>query len=391
VAADQPRAVWRRILAIMLIAAATLMALALLSEGVAHLLFRQSTTSTMACLVATDAGTGVRGRPNSSCQQKIFESPLVEYRFNACGFRTPQACGPAPAGTYRIVLIGSSLAYGMHATQPASFAARLGPLLSGRLDRPVDVFNQAMQWGLPASIALHTDAILAPHPDMILWTLTPFDIENAGLILPYIPGVQDTLSVGGSGGSTDAAPHPQGLASVPGRAWRKLISYLSDTRTVFMLQHALYRSQSQYMSHTLTQGHAVDYLRVPTDPALKDGLAIFAQSVDRIAARARQSGVPLVVTLLPSRPQAIMLSNRSWDSGYDPNHLGQLLRPIVEKAGGRYIDMTPGLEAMPDAGQNYFSVDEHLPPAGHEMLATLLSDALVRAKAIPGTRREGAR
>ncbi len=387
VTADEARPAWRRIAAILLVAAATLIVLAAVGEGAARLLFRQSATSTMTCLVVTDRSTGVRALPGSSCQQQIFESPLVDYRFNDCGFRTPQPCRPAAAGTYRIVLIGSSVGYGMHVAQPLGFVARLGPILSSRTGRPVDVFNESMQWGMPAGVALRTDAMLRPRPAMILWALTPFDIENVRLILPYVPGVQDEQSLPAKSGSAAPAAEPaRSLSSIPGRAWRRLTTELAGTRTVFMLQHYLYRSQSQYLGHTLAQGASVDYLRVPAPAPLQDNLAVFAELFGQVAARARAADVPLVVTLLPSRAQAIMLSNRRWDAGYDPDQLGRLLRRIVEARGARYVDMTPGLEAIPDAGQLYFSVDEHLPPAGHRMLAELLADALIRSNAVAAKR-----
>ena len=81
-------------------------------------------------------------------------------------------------------MLGSSVGYGMMVNQRDSFAARLGPMLSRYVKRPVDVFNESMQWGLPASVALRTNDMLKPHPNMVLWALTPFDIENVGLILP---------------------------------------------------------------------------------------------------------------------------------------------------------------------------------------------------------------
>lgn len=346
----------------------------------------------MACLILNDPHTGVRGIPRSSCQQKDLETRLVDYRFNDCGFRTNQPCRPGPAGLFRIVLIGSSMGYGMHVDQSQSFAARLGPVLSARLQRPVDVFNESMQWAFPASWPLRTDAMLQPHPGMILWALTPFDIENARLILPYVPNVQAELLAplhGSSGGAgqdatvAPAPPAPHGLGSIPERAWNRLITTLSRDQATFVLQHYLYRSQSQYLAHTLSQVGASDYLQVPAPAALQDNLVVFARALRQVAARARAANVPLVVTLLPSRPQAIMLSNHTWSQGYDPNQLGRLLRRIVEADGARYVDMTPGLETMPDAGQNYLSVDEHPTPQGHRMLTTLLANALLRSGALP--------
>lgn len=355
------------------------------AELLARSLFRESPTSTLACLVTGDAATGVRARPDTVCRQKIFESAAVEYRFNRCGFRTPQGCGPAPAGAYRIVLIGSSISFGMHVAREQSFAAKLGPALAARTGRSIDVFNESMQWGTPASLALRTASMIAAHPDMIVWTLTPFDIVNGRLILPYIGGVQEGVEAPAEkvGGAPMPTAEPHTLATVPARAWRRLIADVSDTRTVFMLRHYLYSSQSQYLSHTLAQGPAIDYLRDRPTPALDAGLASFSRSLDLVAACAKKAGVPLIVTLLPSRPQTIMLAEHDWPAGYDPHLLGRLVKRVVVAHDARYVDMTRDVAGQANAGDLFFPVDEHLPPEGHTMLARMLADALVRSNAIP--------
>lgn len=383
--ADQARGAVRRIVPILLVALATLIAFAAISEGAARLLLTQSSTTTVQCLIVNDPATGVRGIPGSTCHQKAYESPLITYHFNACGFRTPQSCGPAPAGTYRIVLLGSSVALGMNVEQPQSFAGVLGPMLSSRLDQRIDVFNEAMQWGLPAGIARRGDRLTMPHPDMILWPLTPFDITNAGLVLPYIGGVQEGVSVSdpATPPATSTTPPAKGWATLPGRIWKRLIGPVSDSRTVLLLQNLLFRSDSQYLSHIQAQGEDADYLRTPPPPALKSHLATFAEALGQVARQAQAARVPLVVTLLPSRAQAVMIADRKRDAGYDAQQLGHLLRPIVEQAGGQYLDMTPGLDRYPGASQRYFRVDEHLPPDGNVMLARLLTDALAKSRVIP--------
>jgi hypothetical protein len=355
------------------------------SEIAARGVFRESQTSTMACLVANDPQTGVRGVPSSDCRQKIFESRLIDYHFNDCGFRTPQSCGDKSAGVYRVVLVGSSLVYGMHVAQQDGIAARLGPLLTQRSGRKVEIYNEAMQWGFPTSVALRTDSIFAAHPDMILWPLTPYDIENAGLVLPYVPGVQKELTryVGETGAASEPEKPQHTLAELPGRAWKRFISELDGSRTVFMARHFLYRSPSQFLGHTLMQGGGIDYLRTETTPDLQRKLDTFAAALNQIAARAKAAHVPLVVTLLPERAQTIMIASPPAPHGYDPTRLDRLLKPIVNAHGARYVNMSADVGRVPHAGQLYFSVDEHLPPAGHNMLATLLADALARDNALP--------
>src|ERR1700722_10748971 len=75
-------------------------------ETLARLLYTESNTTTIKCLVVNDPTTGVRAIPNTNCSQKIFESELINYAINSCGHRAGVDCGSKPSGTYRIVLVG---------------------------------------------------------------------------------------------------------------------------------------------------------------------------------------------------------------------------------------------------------------------------------------------
>jgi hypothetical protein len=356
----------------LLIAIATMILFTAVTDGVARWLFPDSASGQKNCLIS-DPRTGVRGMPDSACQEKVYESPLIDYRFNDCGFRTPQPCQPAAGEIFRIVLIGSSFNYGMNVQQPESFAARMGPMLSAQVRHPVDIFNEAMFEGFPATWALRTKSMIQPRPSLILWPLTPMDIQHTLVLQRPIAEIR----------AEEAIP-PAGARRMPW-AWQRFIRRLSETRLVLMLQHYLFYSQSQSLSHTLAQDHKIDYLRAPPPPSLQANLADFARNFHQVAAHARAANVPLVVTLLPTRTAAIMLSNHISDKGYDPTQLGRLIRRIVENEGVRYIDLMPGVASTPDAGVHYFPVDEHPDSAGHLMLATLMANALVRSGAITAT------
>src|ERR1700679_3714079 len=77
------------------------------------------------CLVPGSLLTGDYAPPNSVCRDKNYESQWTEYRFNSCGHRAGMECGPKPAGSYRIVVIGSSVAMGHLVTRENTFAALL--------------------------------------------------------------------------------------------------------------------------------------------------------------------------------------------------------------------------------------------------------------------------
>lgn len=364
------RSAFYYVLPILVVSLISFVAFATVSAGVARSLFWNTKTSEATCLIENDRLTGVRGVPGGFCREKIFESQVNDYRLNPCGFRTAQPCQPAAAGIFRIVLIGSSFNYGMHVDQSDMYVTRLAPMLSQQLKRPVDIYNESMIAGFPASWALRANSVIQPRPSLILWPVTPMDIRNP-FILP--PNAFEE-------GAKDRAVPP--LAGIPQWAWRKFVARITETRPVFMLQHYLYGSQSQYLSHTLAEGHEVDYLRVPEPAAVARDMALFARNFHVVAARAKAANIPLVVTLLPTREQAIMLSNRNWDKGYDPNQLGRLIRGVVEAEGEKYIDMSAGLESMPDPSHGYLAVDGHPTAEGHRMFATLLGNALARSRTL---------
>ena len=383
---------WRRLASLALIALATLLVVGLATEVVARALFAQSTTSTMKCLVANDPTTGVHAIPGTSCTAKIFESPLVEYRFNECGFRTHAPCGAKADGTFRIVLIGSSSVLGMHVAEEKSFAALLPAALSKRLGRKVEIFNEGMQWGLPSSLALRTGDMLKVHPDMILWAPTPLDITNAAAILPYIAGVTQGVSrvppPGSAPPPADVAPvspddgwvaRHGGALGVVRTGWTRLIAALDDTRTVFMLKHLLYRSDSQYLEHALAGSSSqIDYLRTAPPANFAQSLRFFAEDLDVVVAAGRRARVPVVVTLLPSRAQYIMTANGSWPNGFDPRALSREIRAITEKSGATYIESMDGLHPRTSSDGLFYAVDEHMNDRGHIWMTGLLTDVLTR-------------
>jgi hypothetical protein len=94
------------------------------------------------------------------------------------------------------------------------------------------------------------------------------------------------------------------------------------------------------------------------------------------------AGVPLVVTLVPNRAQAAMISMGEWPAGYDPYKLDNELRSIIEKQGGTYIDILPDYRTIASPEQGYFTVDGHPNADGHALIARFLARELTSG-AIP--------
>ena len=147
------------------------------SETLARRFFGTSQTGLESCLVLNDAATGVRGIPNSVCLEKIPETQLVEYKFDCAGYRSGKPCGPKPPGTFRIALIGSSIAMGQRVPVEETIATLLPKELSKRVGRQVDLYNYAMAFGFPRNTALRFNEVLAGDPDLILWIVSSIDLK----------------------------------------------------------------------------------------------------------------------------------------------------------------------------------------------------------------------
>ena len=156
--------------------------LAVPTELIARRVFSESKTGLDNCFVLNDAATGVRAIPNSVCWEKIPENQLVEYRFDCAGYRTGIECGPKPPGTYRIVMVGSSVAMGERVPLESTLTTLLPKELSRLGGHNVELYNEAIGYGFPRNTVLRFNDVLAAKPDLILWVMTPADVKLAGFL-----------------------------------------------------------------------------------------------------------------------------------------------------------------------------------------------------------------
>ena len=353
-------------------------------------LFPASDTTTIPCLVVDDPHAAVHAIPNTVCSQKCYESALTRFSFNECGHRTSLPCGPPPAGTFRIVLVGSSLAEGMWVPVQQTFAAQLPAKLSDLTGSKIDLYNEAMQWGTPRSVDLRLNEVFPVKPDMVLWTVTPYDIENVRLRVPYIPNKQEQddgevihkaseqAAPSGFTGRVRTASRKYGSPAAFFEAtWNRAIDPLRYTRTSFAMQHLLFKSQNQFMKQTLGQKSA-GFLEDPTPKQWQQQLDYFDQYLADVQSRLQAKGIPLVVTLLPNRPQAVLLSKGTWPAGYNPYRLGDELKALAAKHGATYVDILPDYRDVQDPDQYFYTVDGHMNSAGHAVLTNVLAKELVK-------------
>jgi len=319
--------------------------------------------------------------PNCVCSERIAESKYtVEYKFNSLGNRENHELEPKKPGTYRIVLIGSSMTMGLFVPKERTFAALLPEQLSQETGRKIEVYNEAPggkfrggTYPTRDSVA-QFDKVLAAQPDMVLWVITPWDAVNAGFNAAAVP----------------AAP----TGPAPKRTLADRLNYRWDeSRSSIVLKHLLLAndSQDEYVRSYLRNEDFAGFLRAAPGPKWDAQLKAFDEDVTQIQAKAKAAGVPFVAVLVPNRAQAAMVSEGKWPEGYDPYKLDHALRDVVVANGGTYLDILPAYSTIPSPEQNYFPVDGHPDSNGHTVIAKLLTRQLAekfKTGAIPEAKPE---
>lgn len=342
----------------------TVVVLGIVVTLVANSIFARATPTT-GCLVINDASTGVRAIPGCVCWKGTTESKLAEYRFNACGHRTELSCGPKTPENFRIVMTGSSFGFGMWVPQEKSFAALLPSELSARTGRRVELYNASMQWGFPKSTLLRFHEVLADEPNLILWDLTPEDIQQSDFVLPK--------SVPPSTSASSTSPSNQDLID---RAKQQLTSKIPG-RVLVLARHLLFASRSQYVTSYLAGPDSDQgFLKAELSPLWQGYLEQFDRDASAMEEQAKKAGVPFVAVLLPNRAQAAMISAGEWPAGYDPYHLDNQLRKIIVSHGGTYVSILSEFRSIPNPEKDYFPIDGHIDENGHAMMSHLLAAQL---------------
>jgi uncharacterized membrane protein len=325
--------------------------------------------------------------PNSVCSERIVESKFVaEYRFNRCGHRADMECGPKPPGTYRIVMIGSSMALGLFVPREMTFAALLPAELSRQTGRKIELYNEATggeyrggPFPTPTS-PLHFKEVLSEDPNLILWIVTPGDIHNMAPERSQsqqigLPQVAETTP---RGSRVAIAWEKVRAAIVAGTVMSKLQDHWDKTTASLMLKHLLYGSESQdeYVQSYLKNEDDAGFLKTEPGGKWRESLSIFNICAAKMEQQATAAGVPFVAVLAPNRAQAAMISVGEWPADYDPYKLDEEVRAIIESHGGIYIDILPDFRAVPNPERHYFPVDGHPDAAGHAMIAGMLAKEL---------------
>jgi hypothetical protein len=354
-ATSPPGGLPRRDLAILpLLSLATILFLFGASEISARLIWTEGSTNS--CTVE-DRVNGARFKPNCTVRSKNAEGAWTTYRYNECGYRSATSCGPKAPGTIRIAILGSSVSQGLNVPYDQTYFARISSELSRACHRNVDVQNLGVPGSSPIYAYRRVQEALALKPDVVLYLLAPFDLEQQ----------IDADELAARNSSTRAAP--TALVHLTVSPLKQVEQTLVESRTALVVQHFLFQDRNTFLRLYMNYGDKADFLRQPFTQAWRQRFADLDLIIGDMASQMHAAGVPLVVLAVPSRAEAALLSSAHLLPQIDPFAFGRQIETITSKHGAQYVDLMDAFSRIPDSEALFYVVDGHVTSDGQQVIA----------------------
>ena len=317
---------------------------------------------------------GYRGRITNHVE---FDHPVL---VNGHGMRGPEP-SPAPAASHaapsraplRVLVLGDSFTFGVGAAESETFPARLQAHLRAA-GVPAEVWNAgAPGYGVPDEVAWYERWGVPLRPDVVV--IAPFlanDLQDAS------PGSQ-TRVVDGELVAADGEGR-----SV--RRWLYYHSHLFRLLKSSLLEGPLRGKLGLAEPWARRERRAELGLYGPTlPPELAAGAAATDRAVARLARLVARHHARAVAVLVPSLPQ---LEPARWEvlhrelgadaGGHDPRRPNRLFAEMFARNGVPVVDSTDALTAAVARGRRvYYPQDQHLTPAGYDLLAREAASAVL--------------
>ncbi len=137
------------------------------------------------CLDYPHATAGVPGIPGCTIHEKTFESPLIEYELNECGYRSGSQCKPFSSDVYGIAILGSSVPFGQFVPYEQTIVHVLPGYLSSPQQGKYAIENYSRMEEYPQAASKLVSEAIASKPNLILWIVSPYDVSTSTLSSDY--------------------------------------------------------------------------------------------------------------------------------------------------------------------------------------------------------------
>lgn len=304
-----------------------------------------------------DAVLGYRFRPGCTSTTKAAEGPWTTNGYNACGYRTPEPCGPVPAGARRIALIGSSTSSGYLVPYGGTLAAHAAADLTQVCRRPVEVQNLGGVDYTGAKLTARARESLTLAPQALVLVVSPLDLELA----------QGARTFQENGFTVTRSNNPV----------TRLKEALGASRAASVAQHFVLKGDRTYVPTYLRSGDRADFMRAPLPEQWRARVAEFDGRVAGIQAMAARRRVPFVIVFAPQRAQAGLVAGAAGAgsgalAGFDALVLPRALAAAAAAHGAVFVDSDAEIAPGTPTERLFYPVNGHPNAEGHRLIARSL-------------------
>ena len=353
---------WRDYVLLPLIFIGTIVLLLAVGEVSARVVYAQD-DSVEPCEYTTPGG--FRYRPLCTSHTKVWEGPWVTQHFNACGYRTAELCAPRPAGSLRVVVVGSSTARGALVNYDQSFAARASEAMSKRCGGLVDFQNLGTEpWDVDR-IDQRMPEALALKPAAIVMTIGPFDLVH----------LKDATQ-----GAERAPVAPRHFQV------RQVVDMLRQSRLFLLMQYHLYSDPAFQVRAFLLNTDPADYVRRPLSAVWQRRVDDLGALLGRIRAQTTPQDVPVLLVYIPERAQVALARMPNDPAGVDPLVLELALDRVAAQHGIQFLGTTKAFAAAESLDLLFYLTDGHPKGGAHAVMADVIEQALLSEPAFKACR-----
>jgi hypothetical protein len=357
----------RDLLILPLISICTIVLCLIAAESLAEYFFASQELNP--CMVP-DPVHGAKFKPNCTVRMKAAEGPWVTSSYNDCGYRTKEPCGPKPAGTTRIALLGSSSSEGYYNSYDQTFASLTAAELTKVLKRPVEVQNLGRAGCNPICALNRVDEALALKPDFVMLAMSNFDMQN-----------METTGA--------ALQNAKAIAPIAPTYKEKVFSYLKEKKAVVAVTHFLTEDNPGFarvrVTTYLTNGDLAGYLWKPFPAAWNDRIQLLDGLLESAEAKCRNAHVPFVLIEIPTFQQVSLMGYQNLPAGVDPYAFTHSLQQLALQHQMQFINTT---DAFTKPNDKFYVVDGHMNANGNAVVARVVVEHLL-AEQMPALAPQG--
>lgn len=306
----------------------------------------------------------------------------VRLRFNALGFRGPDALRALPAQRRRVAVLGDSMVAALAVEEEETMVARLAAALTERDDEPWDALNFGVSASSPGqALVLHREIVSAYRSDVVVLAFfVGNDLSDSSKELDAYPRIYFELEDG------ELVEHGLSAGRSSSSAWlnRNSRFYVWQKRTINGALHATWEHTA-----TLPPGWWI-YSNDPPPPVVRAWevlarvFAAFREQVEATGARFVVAVLPTGRQIYPDRFEAVTAFEGAADFTRDA--ADARIAATCERAKTQCVFLRPAFEAAArglDAEATeeddllFFHGTGHFTPRGHALAADVLAPALV--------------